>query len=269
MKRKFEQNQIRTAAAHELLTCFERFVYDRPYDSNEALHFEDVPLTDYALQAATIEPRTALHKVLEDLAYVYFYLYAYDDAEFAPDLVGEFAAYVRWMFGEMGLVAPAEFASSDPQVLRLARDNYRDAFTHGLHHVVVSAYAVAWQRRTLMFDFNKKLAERIRPLKKSEHPILEADGRLPRAHFPSWLVNRIQNRDMGLCQHCGRPVLAVFGSEEPSHIDHMVALAVGGGNDPTNLQLSCSDCNLKKGAKAIEIKDVFSWPNARGNESGV
>ncbi|VWB45296.1 hypothetical protein BPS26883_02075 [Burkholderia pseudomultivorans] len=267
MKRKFEQTQIRTSAAHELLTCFERFVYDRPIDVNEGLHFADVPLTDYALQTATIEPRTALHKVLADLADVYFYLYAYDDAEFAPDLASEFADYVRWMFGEMGMIAPAAFSSSDPEVLRCARDEHRSAFSDGLHNIVVSAYAIAWQRRTLMFDFNTKLAERIRPLKKSDYPVLESDGRLPRAYFPSWLVNRIQHRDRGLCQHCGRPALAVFGSEESSHIDHMVALAIGGGNDPTNLQLSCGDCNLAKGAKVVEIRDEFSWPDARGSGS--
>jgi HNH endonuclease len=265
MRRKFEQTQIRTSAANELLTCFERFVYDRPIDSNEGLHFSDMPLTDYALQTAIIEPRTALHKALDYLADIYFHLYAYDDVDFAPDLVGEFADYVRWMFSEMGMTAPTEFSSLDPDVLRRARDEHRNAFSYGLHNIVVSAYAIAWQRKTLMFDFNMKLAERIRPLKKTNSPVLEADGRLPRGYFPSWLVNSIQHRDRGLCQQCGRPALAVFGSVESPHIDHMVALAIGGGNDPTNLQLLCGNCNLAKGAKMIEIRDEFSWPNARGN----
>lgn len=265
MRRKFEQTQIRTSAAHELLTNFERFVYDRPIDSNEGLHFSDIPLTEYALQAAIVEPRTALHKVLDDLAYIYFYLYAYDDVDFAPELVGDFAEYVRWMFSEMGMVVPIEFSSLDPEVLRSARNEHKEAFLHGLHNIVVSAYAIAWQRKTLLFDFNMKLAARIRPLRKAEYPVLEADGRLPRSYFPSWLISSIQLRDRGFCQECGRPALPVFGSQEAPHIDHMVPLAYGGGNDPTNFRLLCSNCNLEKGAKLSEICDEFSWPNARGN----
>ncbi len=30
------------------------------------------------------------------------------------------------------------------------------------------------------------------------------------------------------------------------HLDHIVSLADGGSNDPTNFQLLCSKCNLEK-----------------------
>lgn len=36
------------------------------------------------------------------------------------------------------------------------------------------------------------------------------------------------------------------------HVDHIVALANGGGNDPANLQLLCAPCNLSKGAKDFD-----------------
>jgi len=264
MRPKLETNQIRTSAAHELLTDFERFVYDRPTDENEYLYFFNIPLTEYALQAACVEPRTALHKVLDDLVDFYF-LYAYDDVDFGPDVAGEFASYVQWMFNEMNIDVPPEFFSLDPGVLRRARNEHRKTFVDGLHNIVVSAFAIAWQNKTLMFDFNMKLAERIQRLNKSEYPALEADGRLPRRNFPKWLVNLIHHRDRGMCRQCGQPALPVFGSQAAPHIDHMVPLANGGGNDPTNLQLLCNKCNLAKGAKLIEIPDEFSWPNARGN----
>jgi hypothetical protein len=264
MKKKFERMQIQTGAAHELLVALDRFIYDRPMDANERFHFEEIPLTEYALASAAIGAKTALHKTLYDLAYVEFFLYSYDDAEFASDLIGEFTAYVTWMFREMGKTVPAGFASTDSDVVREARDAHRDIFVDGLHSIVDSAFALAWLRKTLLCDFNRKLASRIRPLKKADHPILETDGRLPRApRFPSWLLNAVQRRDLGVCQHCGVPVVAVFGSDDSPHIDHMVALALGGGNDPTNLLLSCGPCNLSKGAQAVNIKDEFSWPNAR------
>jgi 5-methylcytosine-specific restriction endonuclease McrA len=38
------------------------------------------------------------------------------------------------------------------------------------------------------------------------------------------------------------------------HVDHVIALANGGSNWPSNLQLTCTPCNLSKGAKdAIEF----------------
>lgn len=37
--------------------------------------------------------------------------------------------------------------------------------------------------------------------------------------------------------------------DKPMHIDHIVPIKYGGSNDISNLQLLCSDCNLKKGSK--------------------
>ncbi|MDN7591846.1 HNH endonuclease [Burkholderia seminalis] len=264
MKNKFDKFQIQTGAGNELLVVLNRFIYDRPMQGIEEWHFPDIPLKEYALASVTIEGRTALHKVLYDLAYVDFYLYAFDDVDFAPELLEEFRAYVTWIFREMRLPVPSQFSSDDPDVVRAARNACRDTFIEGLHTIVDSAYALAWHRKTLLYDFNQRLASTIRPLRKADYSILESDGRLPRAtRYPSWLVNAVQKRDRGLCQHCGVPVTAVLGSDSSPHLDHLVALALGGGNDPTNLMLSCGPCNLSKGARPAEIRDEFSWPNAR------
>nr|WP_301272743.1 HNH endonuclease signature motif containing protein [Acetobacter lambici] len=116
-----------------------------------------------------------------------------------------------------------------------------------------------------MCEFNKKLSEQIVLLKKSDHSVLESDGRLPRCtFFPKWIWNRILHRDRGQCQNCGRMTIAVYDSAETPHIDHMVPLASGGGNDPTNLQLLCAACNLAKGPKLVDIRDEYSWPDSRG-----
>jgi hypothetical protein len=48
-------------------------------------------------------------------------------------------------------------------------------------------------------------------------------------------------RDRFTCQYCGRkPPEALL------HLDHIVATANGGSDDPTNLVTSCSECNLGK-----------------------
>lgn len=56
----------------------------------------------------------------------------------------------------------------------------------------------------------------------------------------------IFKRDNFTCLYCG--------SVPPSvvlHIDHIVPVAKGGGNEKTNLATSCSSCNLGKGARPL------------------
>ena len=72
----------------------------------------------------------------------------------------------------------------------------------------------------------------------------------------------IFKRDGFQCQYCGEvPPKAVL------HVDHIVPVKEGGGNDEENLITSCASCNLGKGAvpltkvpqslssKAIEAKE--------------
>lgn len=48
---------------------------------------------------------------------------------------------------------------------------------------------------------------------------------------------------MGKCAACG----VAIGADR--HVDHIVPLALGGGNGRDNLQILCKPCNLRKGAK--------------------
>jgi len=50
-------------------------------------------------------------------------------------------------------------------------------------------------------------------------------------------------RDGYQCCACG-------ATEGQLHVDHMVPIALGGGNELTNLQTLCRPCNLRKGANA-------------------
>jgi 5-methylcytosine-specific restriction endonuclease McrA len=52
-------------------------------------------------------------------------------------------------------------------------------------------------------------------------------------------------RDGGACMKCGKPV-----PKDGFHIDHIVPISKGGDEwDLKNLELSCPDCNLRKGAR--------------------
>lgn len=54
----------------------------------------------------------------------------------------------------------------------------------------------------------------------------------------------IYERDGGICMKCGKRV-----QKGDYHVDHIMPLAAGGDEwDLGNLELSCPECNLKKGA---------------------
>jgi 5-methylcytosine-specific restriction endonuclease McrA len=75
--------------------------------------------------------------------------------------------------------------------------------------------------------------------------------------WPSWAVDAVVARDRGHCGACGVSITAELSA--PKHIDHIVALANGGTNDLSNLQLLCDACNLKKRARTVEVRS--SVPN--------
>lgn len=66
----------------------------------------------------------------------------------------------------------------------------------------------------------------------------------------------ILRRDNHACRSCGRTP-----PEVRLHVDHVVPVALGGGDDPANLQTLCSDCNKGKSsvpADAPVVEDVAS-----------
>lgn len=70
-------------------------------------------------------------------------------------------------------------------------------------------------------------------------------------------VIAIFEKQRGLCASCGEKLLR--GGPMKYHVDHIIPLALGGSNWPSNLQCLCKTCNLSKGAK-----DPIEWANQNG-----
>lgn len=264
MKRKLVRSEYRTGAATQLLDTLQRYVYNRPLDQNQALIFDAIPLTEFALRAHVPLERTALHNVLYQLACNDWYVMTYDDLDFSSDLLPEIREFLSFIFSEMRIELPQDFETDDPDAFRAARDKHREVFLNGLNFIAHDTFVLAWQLKSLLADFNQALAARVRKLKLADDPRLEKDGRLPRpTYIPPWVERVIHQRDGGFCQKCGAPATASLGSDEAPHLDHIVALANGGGSDVTNLRLMCARCNLGKGASNEIVTNQFSWPNIR------
>ena len=78
-------------------------------------------------------------------------------------------------------------------------------------------------------------------------------GRISRSKFrdrarepiTAALRKYVLERDGSSCRYCG-------SNDGPFDIDHILAVANGGSNDPSNLCVACSTCNRSKGARTLE-----------------
>ncbi len=87
-------------------------------------------------------------------------------------------------------------------------------------------------------------------------------GFLLRTSIPTWAESAVFHRDKGRCVLCRTDLTKLFSQQSQIHYDHIVPLAHGGMNCVTNLQLTCSSCNLGKGARsAATSREYESWYN--------
>lgn len=249
--------------AVELVSAVERFVYRRPSHDNEGEHFKELyeeDFVNYCLESKDTLINTSLHKVLLYLAHIEFSLYIYDDIDWMTDYT-DFQDYAIYMFDYMYSDVPSEFRSNSEEVVMQARDTYSEKFHHGLNLIVDSAFAQLWTRKAFLFDFNMLCAERVSKLSKSDYPVLSQDGRIPRVtYFHKWIRDLLIMRESGCCHYCSKPVIAPNLINKTYDIDHIVPIAKGGSNDPTNLAIACPICNNQKKANIIQISDTFAWP---------
>lgn len=70
-------------------------------------------------------------------------------------------------------------------------------------------------------------------------------------------IARILDKQKGLCANC-HTKLFEYGKHK-YHVDHIMPLARGGSNWPSNLQCLCPTCNLSKNAK-----DPIEWAQQNG-----
>lgn len=258
-KIKLKPHQVTGGSAYELIKSVERFIYNQQLFDDEAECFDELDLAELALDSIEISPNTALHKIFDHLSYYLFYN-PYDDLDWIGS-IDDYILFVRDKFHDMGITMPIEFNSDNEEIIYEAKDNYSQTFIAGLKNISNSAFAIAWQQKKFLYDFNFRLSESVSKLKVSDYPVLESDGKIPRVkYFPQWIKGQLKQREKGLCHYCKKLITSPSLAQDEFEIDHMIPLHLGGTNDPTNLVLSCPQCNSSKGATLISVPDIFQWP---------
>ncbi len=120
------------------------------------------------------------------------------------------------------------------------------AFATFWERVTDEVFDILFSNRAFLLSFNQALAEWLRghPEIDDQRPPGTARSRTP---VPKWVKDAVFYRDQGKCSLCHVDVSGLLSPDSDDHFDHMVPLAVGGANDPTNIQLLCGRCNRSKG----------------------
>ena len=64
-------------------------------------------------------------------------------------------------------------------------------------------------------------------------------------------VQKLFETQFGMCTGCGNALES--SGDKKYHVDHIMPIALGGSNWPSNLQLLCPRCNLTKNAKHPDV----------------
>ena len=101
----------------------------------------------------------------------------------------------------------------------------------------------------------------VRPTNPGSHPfrmLHQVRGFFMRKQLSKKTRFDIFKRDGFACQYCGATPPQVI-----LHVDHIVAVAEGGGNESDNLISSCEPCNLGKGARSLSAIPVSLGDKAK------
>jgi 5-methylcytosine-specific restriction endonuclease McrA len=162
------------------------------------------------------------------------------------------------------VVSFARFPSAQGDSLAIDRfDSWIDAHDEQLDEVwekmTDEIFHLLFGNRAFLLKFNLALAEYLRAENiRPSAEYLNEHGYIKRAFMPKWVRDAVFFRDHGRCVFCHADLSGLLSLDQVDHFDHIVPLARGGVNDPTNIQLLCGPCNLQKSAS--EARTGLRYP---------
>ncbi|WP_179255459.1 HNH endonuclease [Burkholderia sp. HI2714] len=139
------------------------------------------------------------------------------------------------------------FSESEDEFYNWFVEN-EDSFERYWTIVTDEIFHITFSNRRFLERFGASLAEYIRlKLPRNSTAYTLIGEKVARPHrYPSWLKKAIFYRDHGRCVFCMCDLSGLVATDRRLHLDHIVPLNQGGSNDPSNFQLLCAACNIKK-----------------------
>ncbi|WP_110709237.1 HNH endonuclease signature motif containing protein [Salinicola sp. CR57] len=213
---------------------------DGPFDTH---HFFNNMGDVFLNKALKPNKKTLLHEFIEESIFQQVEAAAKMDFEaFRPELIELIACH------QEGSNITTPIQDTNPE--NYSRDYLMGAFENqALKSLTKEVFNLLFSDRRIMQEFNSAAAEKILKMKKEHYPnYLQKDGMMIRySRWPGWLRRGLGFRDKMRCVECHADLSQSLTTNSRDAIDHVVPLAKGGINDPTNLQILCNSCNSKKG----------------------
>lgn len=132
------------------------------------------------------------------------------------------------------------------QELRLS-----DSYDKLINAMAEEVFHVLFTNRRILFNLNDWISWRIGA--DELQPIM-------RLVPPTWAKRAVFFRDRGRCCQCSRDLSGLLSQVGMKNFDHIVPLVLNGINDVTNLQLLCSEHNIKKAGRfMVPTNSYEAW----------
>lgn len=260
-----------------------QYVFQRVYDmaalvegcleNRESLGELEWDNPDIVATVTTFSKATILHHYIYAMIAVehrYYYRKDADLFEEAPEMIIEVEDLLRAY--DVSFLPYAQFEPPIPIDEATTREDYP------FHRWFLSqdaAFELLWEKmtdevfhllfgnRSFLLKFNIGVANWIRNNHVQLPPEFRNDnGTIKRSFMPKWVRDAVFFRDHGRCVFCHVDLSGLLSLDQLDQFDHIVPLAAGGVNDPTNIQLVCEACNVTKGDRRSEtgLRYPSWWP---------
>lgn len=225
-------------------------------DINEmnVIHWVEYECIDVLEKCFTPQKKTLLH---EYIAYIHEFGMSYVIRKGDPE---DTYYELEMLFDYYGLNYKDlrdKYKDDDYTYVRELYERYLDQLV-GV--IVEDVFSVLYNDKNFLFKFNQQVSSIISQYKVEDYPnFLKEDGVIKRCeYFPEWLKKGVFHRDKGRCQICSTDLTKILNLDNSENYDHIIPLKLSGGNDPTNIQLTCEHCNKSKGARNCSFKNIAS-----------
>ncbi len=127
-------------------------------------------------------------------------------------------------------------------------EQYEDIIKERLYDAVIRNSNDRTSKAMLWEEYGRIMATAKRDIKTAVRQYFQG-YKQPRKVKAGWGALRLDvlDRDGYTCQYCGKVAPDVV-----LHVDHVVPVSKGGGDDMGNLVTSCRECNLGKSARTVK-----------------